>query len=117
MSFKEYLASIPPEHRVALERVISIVRDSSDESVKEGLSYGLPAFKYKNRPLIGFSSNKHGLNIYPFDPKIIDAIRPELDGFELSKGVVRFTPQKPIPEAVVRMMLDLRKDYLQKTEK
>lgn len=114
--FRNYLHTVPDSHCSEIERIIAIVQNHVSEA-KEGLSYGLPAFKFNNRPLIGFSSNKYGLNIYPFDPRIISAVKPELEGFETSKGVVRFTPLKPIPEKIVLLMMDMRLEYLKKQMK
>ena len=113
-TFNKYLGDLPKLEKEALEHVIELVRENVPEA-EEGLSYGLPAFKYSGRPLLGFSSNKHGLNIYPFDPNIISAVKPELDGYDVSKGVIRFTVENPVPDEIIILMLDLRIKSLQKT--
>ncbi len=105
--FKEYFDNLPSAEKAALADVVHIVLEVEPTAV-EGLSYGLPALKYNDRPLIGFSSNKHGLNIYPFDPKIISEIVSERPGLEHSKGVIRFTVEHPLPEEVVVLMTRLR---------
>jgi uncharacterized protein YdhG (YjbR/CyaY superfamily) len=46
--------------------------------------------------------------VFPFSPKAIDAAREELAGFDLSKGTVRFTPDKPIPNSALRQLLSFR---------
>lgn len=110
--FENYLKTVNKEVRKALERIIKIVRNHVPEA-EEGLSYGLPAYKYKRRPLIGFSSNKYGLNIYPFDPRVITAIKNELDGFETSKGVIRYSAEHQLSKKIIILLVDLRIDYLE----
>ncbi len=95
--------------------MIAIIRREVPEALP-GLAYGLPAFKYRGRPLIGFSSNRLGLNLYSFDPRIIAAVAHELRDFELSKGLVRFSASHPVPERVIVLMLDLRREYLDSQE-
>ncbi len=106
--FEEYLRSIDPEQRAALQEHVIAVVEKEAPGAEEGLSYGLPAFFLKKRSLIGFSSNKHGLNVYPFDPKIVQLVIDEFPSLDHSKGVIRFTPEKPIPKKAVILMTHLR---------
>ena len=41
-------------------------------------------------------------------PEVVDAVRERLDGFELSKGTIRFTVDNPLPDDVVRDIVRLR---------
>lgn len=106
-SFDEYLAAIPEPQRAELERIREVVRREVPEA-EEATSYGLPAFKYGGRPLLGFRASKNHLSVFPFSPEAVDAARDELVGFELSKGTVRFTPDKPIPDTALKQLLDHR---------
>jgi uncharacterized protein YdhG (YjbR/CyaY superfamily) len=65
----------------------------------------MPAFKYKKRPLLGFSVSKNHLSVFPFSPEAVEAARGALAEFDLSKGAVRFTPDKPIPESALEQLL------------
>lgn len=78
----------------------------------EGLSYGLPALKLDGRPLIGFSIAKEHMTVYPFSPKVITALKPELDGYNYSKGLIRFTEAKPISKDIIAALIDLREEEL-----
>jgi hypothetical protein len=42
---------------------------------EEATSYGMPAFKYKKRPLLGFSVSKNHLSVFPFSPEAPHAKR------------------------------------------
>lgn len=111
--FKEYLATLSTADSSALEKLIAQISELCPEA-SEGLSYGLPAFRYKSRPLIGFSSTQGYLSLYTFEPRIIDEVRPELAGYDIGKGVIRFTPQKPLPEQVVGLLVELRMNLIDK---
>lgn len=102
--FDEYLVTVPEPQRAELERIRQVVRRTVPDA-EEGTSYGMPAFKYKNRPLLGFRASKNHLSVFPFSPEAVDAARDELAGFDLSKGTVRFTPEKPIPDSALQRLL------------
>jgi uncharacterized protein YdhG (YjbR/CyaY superfamily) len=103
-SFDEYLATVPEPQRAELERIRHVVRRAVPDA-EEATSYGMPAFKYKKRPLLGFKASQNHLSVFPFSPEAVDAARAELAGFQLSKGTVRFTPDKPIPDAALEQLL------------
>ena len=103
-SFDEYLATVPEPQKAQLERIRHLVRRAVPDA-EESKSYGMPAFKYKKRPLLGFSASKKHLSVFPFSPAAIDAARGALAGFDVSKGTVRFTPDKPIPESALDQLL------------
>ena len=109
--FDAYLDGLDVAERAALRTVVATVRARVPEA-EPGLAYGMPAFRYRGRPLIGFSSNRFGLNIYPFDPRVVAALASELGEHELGKGVVRFTVDKPISAESIILLLELRIAYL-----
>jgi uncharacterized protein YdhG (YjbR/CyaY superfamily) len=95
-----------PEHD-ALLRVIDIARSLAPHAI-DGVSYGVPALKVAGKPLIGVKAAAHHLSIFPFSPAAIDVIRPELDGFQVSKGTIRFTAEHPVPEALIERLVTAR---------
>ena len=103
-SFDEYLATVPDAQKAELERIRQLVRRAVPEA-EEATSYGMPAFKYRKRPLLDVRASKNHLSVFPFSPEAIDAARDSLAGFDLSKGTVRFTPDKPIPESALEQLL------------
>jgi uncharacterized protein YdhG (YjbR/CyaY superfamily) len=105
--FGDYLEELQEGDRKALQAVIHEVRKLAPEA-EEGRSYGLPAFRYRGKPLLGFSAAKKHLSVYPFSPAVIVAVQTKLDGFAVSKGTVRFTASNPLPEDVVRLMVRAR---------
>ena len=110
-AFAEYLQGLPPNVRPVMTALVQLVADYVPDA-QEGTSYGLSAFTYGGRPLLGFGVNSAGLNVYPFDPRIVDEVRAMLSGYEIGKGVIRFTPEQPIPDDVLLLIVDLRLRYL-----
>jgi uncharacterized protein YdhG (YjbR/CyaY superfamily) len=106
-SFDDYLAGLPADRRAALERVRSVVGQVAPEA-EEGRSYGMPAFIYEGRPLLGFRAAKKHLSVFPFSPEAIEAVDDRLHGFDISKGTIRFTPESPLPEEVLADLIRAR---------
>lgn len=103
----DYLEDLGDSQRAELERIRRIVLDRVPDA-EEGRSYGMPAFRYKRKPLLGFAALKDHLSLFPFSPHVVAAVKGRLAGYDLSKGTIRFTEAKPIPEDVIWEILDLR---------
>lgn len=107
------LADVPEPERGCLQRVIDIARAMVPEAV-EGMSYGMPALKLEGKPLIGVVAAARHLSIFPFSPAVIDAVADRLEGYSLSKGTIRFTPDRPVPDDVLEDIVRLRRAEIQK---
>jgi uncharacterized protein YdhG (YjbR/CyaY superfamily) len=107
----DYLADVAEPDRAPLERIRRVVKELVPQA-EEGKSYGMPALKYNKRPLVGFVAAKKHLSLFPFSPAVIDALTDRLDGFELSKGTIRFTAQHQLPDDVLRDVVMLRLDEI-----
>ena len=103
----EYFEGLDAPTRAAFEHIRALVRDIAPE-VEDGWSYGMAALRYKRRPLLGFRTTKDHLSVFPFSPKAVEVVRDKLTGYELSKGTIRFTLARPLPDKVVRDMVRFR---------
>ena len=74
--------------------------------VEEGKSYGMPALRYRGRPLMSIVATKAGFSFFPFSADVVAAALPQLDGFASTKGGIKFTAEKQLPvdafDAMVR---------------
>jgi uncharacterized protein YdhG (YjbR/CyaY superfamily) len=104
----DFLADLPGDPRAALERVRALA-EAVAPTAEQDTSYGMPALKYRGRPLLGFASAKAHLSVFPFDPAVIEAVSDRLAGFSLSKGTIRFTVDNPLPDDVITDVVQLRK--------
>jgi uncharacterized protein YdhG (YjbR/CyaY superfamily) len=103
----EYFAELDPPSRAAFEHIYELARQLAPDA-EDGVSYSVAALKYHGKPLLGFLAAKGHLSIFPFSPKAVDAVRDRLGGFQLSKGTVRFTVDRPLPDDVIRDLVAFR---------
>jgi uncharacterized protein YdhG (YjbR/CyaY superfamily) len=103
----DYLEQLNAPEKDALEHICQIARAAVPDA-EEATSYGMPAFKHKGKPLLGFTVSQRHLSLHPFSPAAIDFVKDQLGSFELSKGTIRFTPDNPIPDGVLQQIIDAR---------
>jgi uncharacterized protein YdhG (YjbR/CyaY superfamily) len=103
----DYLAGLEQPQRRALERVRDIALQVAPEA-SQSKSYGMPALRVAGKPLLGFHSSKQHLSLHPFSPDVVAAVADDLRGFSLAKGTIRFTPDSPVPEPVLKRVVELR---------
>ena len=103
----EYLAVVNPAQRVALEKLRKTIRAVAPE-VEECISYGIPAFRLNGRSLVFFGAWTNHCAFYPGSSATLKKFRNDLKGFQIAKGTVRFTPEKPLPVALVKKLVQSR---------
>ncbi|MBS1708307.1 MAG: DUF1801 domain-containing protein [Armatimonadetes bacterium] len=103
----DYVRLLPPVRGAAFGRVVELVREEV-EGLTQGVSYAMPTFFYRGKALVCLLECKNHLSYFPCSGRVVVKVTPELKGFSLSTGTVRFTPEQPLPEAVVRAMASLR---------
>jgi uncharacterized protein YdhG (YjbR/CyaY superfamily) len=103
----DYFSNLDANTRAAFEHIRALALEMAPDA-DQGTSYGMPALKYKQKPLVGFVAAKRHLSIFPFSPRVIDEVHDRLTGFDVSKGTIRFSVDKPLPDDVVRDVVALR---------
>jgi uncharacterized protein YdhG (YjbR/CyaY superfamily) len=86
-----------------LDRALAIAPDAVED-----LSYGTPALRYRGRPLIGVRVSVKHLSLFPFSPDVVTAVAPQLGGYSLAKGTIRFSADQPLPTDVLDRIIELR---------
>jgi uncharacterized protein YdhG (YjbR/CyaY superfamily) len=102
----EYLSVLSAEKRDALQALRRIIH-SVAPAAEECISYGIPAFRL-NGMLVGFAAHANHCALYAWNATTIADFSDELKGFDTSKGTIRFTPDKPLPEAFVRYLVEAK---------
>jgi uncharacterized protein YdhG (YjbR/CyaY superfamily) len=102
-----YLAAVAETHRAALENLRSQIKGFYPEAT-EHLSYGHPLFKLNGHPLVGFSAHKRHSAFFVWSSTALNSLGDMLDGYDTAESTIRFAPERPIPEDVVRAVLDVR---------
>ncbi|MGE3619951.1 MAG: iron chaperone [Acidimicrobiia bacterium] len=103
----QYLAELDEPRRATLaalrRSILAVVPDA-----EEGLSYGMPAFKVGGKAVAGFGAFKRHLSYLPHSGHVLATLADELDGYELSKGALRFPIDTPLPDALVARLVTAR---------
>ncbi|MGV3615213.1 MAG: iron chaperone [Fimbriimonas sp.] len=99
----DYLASVTPEAREALQALRGIIRSVVPDA-EEVISYGVPTFRHGGG-LVAFGAAKRHCGFYVMSLAVMETHRSDLEGFETAKATVRFTPSQPLPEALVQKIV------------
>ena len=101
------LAGLPEDQRAALQSLRETIAAAAPEAV-EAISYGLPAFRYRGRPLVSFGAAKGHVAFYVMSPAAMVAHEPLLASYDTTKGAVRFQPDRPLPKELVATVVKTR---------
>jgi uncharacterized protein YdhG (YjbR/CyaY superfamily) len=102
----DYLSSLSPDKRAALQVLREIIRSTAPEA-EECISYQMPAFRL-NGMLVGFAAHANHCALYAWNGTTVAAFADELKAYDTSKGTIRFTPDKPLPQALVRHLVEAK---------
>lgn len=109
----QYLATVPDAERAELERLRAFVRNLVPEAI-ESISYGMPAYKYKNKPLFYFAAFKDHLSVFA-TPGPNELLKDKLAAYKTSKGTIQFTLDHPLSDDLLTDILALRKAEIEAT--
>ncbi len=107
MTFDEYLDGVPEPQRTTLDHLRRTLRSILPDA-EEGLSYGVPAFKVAGTPVAGFAAFTGHCGYYPHSGAVLSELADELGGYRWSKGTLRFPIDEPLPEPLVRRLVEAR---------
>ncbi|WP_278234503.1 DUF1801 domain-containing protein [Isoptericola sp. AK164] len=106
-----YVESLDGPDREAVADVLDRARRTVPEAT-EGRSYGMPALRYRDSPLLSVVATARHVGVYPFSPAVVAALADRLEGFRVTKGSVGFRPGHPLPDDVVERLVVLRREEI-----
>jgi uncharacterized protein YdhG (YjbR/CyaY superfamily) len=106
-TFATYLRGLPVAQRRALQRLRAIIHRAAP-GAEEGVSYGLPSFRLEGRALVALGATRRHCAFYPMSSETIERFRGELTSFDTARGTIRFQPERPLPERLVRRLVRAR---------
>ena len=102
----QYLAAVPEPARSTLNRIRAAIRAAVPPETVEGISYGMPVFKYQGS-LMWFAAFSDHCSLFP-TAAVIEACKKDLNNFSTSKGTIQFPVNKPLPDALLKKMIKIR---------
>ncbi len=106
-SVEEYFAAIPNEEaKKCLQRIRKTILDIVPDA-EEVISYQIPTFKFHG-PLVGFAAFKNHCSLFPLNGHTVQKFQSKLQNFRTSKAAIQFSPKDPIPESLLREIVEYR---------
>lgn len=100
----EYLAQLPAAQKKALQTLRKQILAAAP-GAEEHFGYGLPGFKYNDHPMLYLGAAKNHVALYGSVPV---GFKDRLKDFTVSKGTIQFTPEKPLPAALVKDIVKMK---------
>jgi len=101
-----YIKSFPKATRSILNQMLETIRAAAP-GAEEGISYRMPAFKLKGKPLVYFAGYSSHIGFYA-TPTGHKEFAKELSKYKQGKGSVQFPIDKPIPLDLIRRITEFR---------
>jgi uncharacterized protein YdhG (YjbR/CyaY superfamily) len=98
-----YLDALQEKQKVALTHLRKIIRETAP-TAEEVISYGMPAYKYHGM-LVYFAAFKKHCSLFAVNN---DFFEEELEDYKTSKGTIQFSPEKALPDDLVRKIVKFR---------
>jgi uncharacterized protein YdhG (YjbR/CyaY superfamily) len=105
MTVEQYLAALPDDKRKALKALRKMIKAAA-LGADECISYGIPAFRYNGKFLVGYGAAARHCAFYP--GSVVQRMKGELRNYDISKGTIRFAADNPLPAKLVRKLVKLR---------
>jgi len=98
-----YLRDLPPDRRVAMARVCSMIRRSA-RGVRESMRYGL-AFYELDGPLFALESGRRHMSLYVAEQDVVVKHKESLPGVNTARSYVKFSDLNRLPLDVVEKIV------------
>ena len=98
-----YLRELPPDRRVAMARVCSMIRRSA-RGVRESMRYGL-AFYELDGPLFALESGKRHMSLFVAEQEVVVKHKDAVAGVDVKRSFVKFADLNRLPLDVVEKIV------------
>jgi|SRR4051812_15069905 len=101
-----YLAKVPKEQRIALERLRKLIRSAAPQG-EECITYQMPGFRLNGKFLVSFAAWRNHCAFYPASFPI-QTHKDQLRSYDIHNGTIRFLPENPLSASLVRKLVKTR---------
>ncbi|HEX6221407.1 MAG TPA: DUF1801 domain-containing protein [Acidimicrobiia bacterium] len=107
----KYIEKAPQPHRSTLSEIRETLRELLPDAT-ETISYGMPAFKVGSKPVAGYAYYKNHCSYFPHSSGVLTRLVNEIEGYEWSKGTLKFPPDSPPPRELLARLVAVRLDEI-----
>ena len=100
-----YIANQSEPNKSNLRQMRQLILEI-EPSLKQGISYGIPAFKLDKDVVCGIAARKTGCSFYPFSGSVLEALNKDLVIYKQTKSALHF--DSPLPKTLVRKLMNQR---------
>ncbi len=100
-----YISNFPKDIQLRLEQIRATIMKAAPKA-EEGISYQMPAYKYKGL-LAYFAGYKNHIGFYPM-PDVLKEFKKEISVYKNAKGSVQFPNDEKLPLSLVTKMIKFR---------
>ena len=107
-----YIAALPHDQRDALTSLRARLKALLPDHL-EVMSYAMPGFRQPGptgKMVVGYAAFARHLGLYPHSGSVIPKI--DCSPFKTSKSGVLFTPDRPLPDALLDLIIQTRQAEL-----
>jgi uncharacterized protein YdhG (YjbR/CyaY superfamily) len=102
----DYIRHFPPEVQAVLKDLRRVIREGAPEA-DESISYHIPTYKIRMKPLVYFAGYQHHVSLYPSTEQSVAPL-PGLAPYRSGRGTLKFPLDKPVPLSLVKQFVTLR---------
>ncbi|NNC94789.1 MAG: DUF1801 domain-containing protein [Chitinophagales bacterium] len=112
LTIEQYIHQFSPEVRVTLNKLRSIILSAAPDA-EETITYGIPAYKLNNKPLVYFGAYQSHIGFYATQSGH-EKFAEELSEYKKGKGSIQFPLNKEIPIHLIKRMVEFKVEELSK---
>lgn len=112
MNVDVYIESFSEEIQFRLRLIREQILNLTPEAI-ESISYKMPAYKYKQRPLIYFAGYKDHIGLYA-TPSTHEKFASDLSMYKQGKGSVQFPHNQTLPIELISKIIEFKRDEINK---
>lgn len=105
-SADEYLAGVPENVQVTLEKLRKSIRAAAPKA-EEIIRYGIVVYRQGDW-LVGFGAFKNHCGFYVMSNSVLKRFEKEVAGYETATGTIRFPLDKVLPAGLVKSIVKAR---------
>lgn len=108
----DYLAGLDAADAAVIGHLYEVAR-AEVPGAEQGTSYAMPALVHRGKGLLAVMRAKKHIGLYPFSGSLLADLAASLGAFDWDKGTLRFQPDHPPSDELVRAIVRARAAQLE----